>query len=546
MKKLILPLLGTVAIAGSGTAAYFHFFKGAGSDALSPQAIAQVIPDDAYMAAFIATDEQTWKKLEKFGNPTAQKAIRQGLEDLQKKLSSETRVNFDQDIKPWVGNIMIAGLPGAPTKPTKDAEKQPNMLIVVGIKDKVGAANFANKLKSDSKLKSTETDYKGIKITDFADSNGSTYTAVLKDYIVIAPEQKTIEQAIDTLKGEPSLAAKPDAASLFKQSGEVQNPVLRIYMPDYATAMQQLLASNPEAAVLPPSTLEQMKRVKSIVATLGIDDNGLRLKAQTSFDPQAKAWKFKPTSGSIVSQFPADTFALISGAGANQYWTQLAEQANSTSEAQMTVGMMRQYTKMVGLDLDQDVFGWMDGDFALGMVPASEGMMAQVGFGIGMVFDTSNRSTAEATFKKLDALVQQNAVKVGQRKLGGKTVTEWQVPGQGTFLGHGWVDQDTVFVAIGQPVVESLANKPAQTLDSSEAFKSVTGSLAKQNNLGYFYLDMDKMMALMNQVNPASQQTMTPEAKAVIESIRGIGVTSTQVNDTSTQVEMLLSLKPAK
>jgi hypothetical protein len=549
-KKILLPLVGAAVVAGGGAAAYFYFTKGTLDEAMGPKSIAKVIPDEAYAAAFISTDEQAWAQLEKFGTPEAQKLIGQGLKEMRQSMLSDAKVDLDKDLKPWASNVMIALLPSSPTKPVAKPgaakTETPNFMVVVGVKDKAKADGFVSKLKSDSKVKSTETNYKDIAITDYANQGESIHTAYLKDFLVIAPEKKSVEQAIDTLKGEPSLASRPNADALFAKGADLENPLFRFYLTDYYTAVQQMLALSNESAPIPPATLEPLKQIKSLVASIGVDDAGLRLRALTSLDPKMKMQKFSPAAGSIVSQFPADTFALVSGAGIKNYWAQAVEQSNTVPQSQMVIGAMRSYTQMVGLDLDKDVFGWMDGEFAVGMIPSNEGLLAPVGFGGVMLFDTSDRKTAEATFSKLDSLVQPFSIQVGQRDVSGKKVTEWQAPGQGALLGHGWLDNDTVFVAIGQPLIDLIVNKPAQALKDSDTFKTVTSSLPKQN-LGYFYLDMDKTMALINKMTPPDQKnSMTPEVAAVLNSIRGVGMTSTQPDQHSNQVELVLSLKPAK
>lgn len=537
-RKFILPAVGVVALAG-GAVAFYHF--NGSSDALDPQAMAKVIPDEAFAAAFISTDQKTWSQLEQFGTPQARTAVRQNLQTAQKQLLAGSNLDYDKDLKPWVGNVMVAALPAAEGA----SSTTPSPLIVVGIRSKKDALDFANKLKNESKVKSVESDYKGIKIASYPDQKSSAYTAVLKDFLVVSPDKQAVEHAIDTFKGEPSLASKPNAKAFLTQEIEVKNPIARFYIPDYAGAMQELMKSNPKAEQLSPGVLDQLKRIQSIAAGVGIDQDGLRLKAVTNLDAQFAKMEYKPAAGSIVAQFPSDTFALISGAGINRYWTQAVEQANAVSEAQLMVGMMRQNAKFLGLDLDRDVFGWMDGEFAIGLLPSSEGLLAQTGFGGVMVIDTSDRKAAEAMFSKLDGLVKTYSLQVADRSVQGKTVTEWQVP-QGALLGHGWLDQDSAFIAFGGPVADAIAAQPNPALNSSDTFKAVTGSLPKQN-LGYFYLDMEKTMALMKQTVLVSEKnSMPPEAAAMLDSIRGIGITASQPNKATSQVELLLSLKPAQ
>lgn len=45
-----------------------------------------------------------------------------------------------------------------------------------------------------------------------------------------------------------------------------------------------------------------------------------------------------------------------------------------------------------------------------------------------------------------------------------------------------------MFVALGGSIADAIATKPNSSLNNSDAFKAVTGSL-QQLNAGYFYLD---------------------------------------------------------
>jgi hypothetical protein len=544
-KSLLLPAIGAAVVVAGGAAA-FLYFKGTGGGGVDgAMASAKIVPDEAVMASFISADSDAWKKLEQFGTPEAQKFITQGLNKFQQDLLTETQVDYEKDVKPWVGSVMIAMMPPNAAKPVQQSSAKttpPNALLVVSIKDQGSALKFAEKVKSQPGVKSVETDYKGIKISEFSSKGTPTYTAVVNNHLVIAPQKQLVEQAIETSKGQPSFASKPEAANALTKKIDLKNPLASIYLPDYASAVQQLAASNPEAAPLPPQTLAQLKQIKSVVAGIGVDDLGLRLKAVASLDPQAAKFEYKPTPGKIVSQFPVETFALISGGNLNQYWTQISEQAKTDPNTDAAFNQARQQIKLAtNLDLDKEIFGWMDGEFAMGTIQSNQGVLAQLGFGGVLVFDTSDRKTAESTLGKLDDLAKRYSLQVGQRNVQGKQITEWQVPQQGTVMGHGWLDNDSVFVAMG-PLVDVMANKPQQSLDGTATFKDATTSLAKPN-LGYFYLDMEKTMSL---VNKFQTQPMPPETAATLASIRGLGASAQWTDKTTNEIDILLALKPAK
>ncbi|MFN6513065.1 MAG: DUF3352 domain-containing protein [Nostoc sp. CreGUA01] len=550
--KFLIPAIGAAVVIGGSIAVYTYLKggpSGSSSDALGS---AKVVPSTAMMATYITTDSQAWAKLQQFGTPEAQKLVAKSLEDLNKGMFSDSNVSYEKDIKPWAGGVMIALLPpnpvkpvqlnlppGAPTPPT-NVQPEPNLLVVVGIKDKISALNFANKLKSQKGAQFKESDYQGQKIIETTGNGKPTYSVVLdNNHLVLAPEKQAVEKAIDTFKGQSSFASKEGASSILK-GVDVKNSLAQIYVPDYAGMVQQLAAASPQATQLPPQTLAQLKQVKSVVAGVGVDDAGVRVKAIANLDPQLIKYQYQSTPGNIVGQFPTDTFALISGNGISRGWETVVEQSKDSPELNQALEQVRGQLKFVNIDLDKDIFGWMNGEFALAAIPSNQGVLASFGFGGALVFDTSDRQTAEATLTKLDTLAKTQRINIANRNIGGKNVTEWQIPQQGALLAHGWLDQDTVFVAVGGPIAEAIANRKSESLDKSEAFKAVTGSLQKPNS-GYFYLDMDKTKTL-----PVINSLISSQTNTILSSIRGFGITATSPDKSTSELEMLLALKPAK
>ncbi|MBD2563465.1 MULTISPECIES: DUF3352 domain-containing protein [Nostoc] len=551
--KFLIPAVGAAVVVAGSIAAYMYFKvpSGGSSDALGS---AKVVPSTALMATYISTDPQSWAKLQQFGTPEAQKLVAKGLEDFNKQMFSDSNVSYEKDIKPWAGGVMIAVLPPNPVKPAQlkvpsgesnvptNLQQESNILIVVGIKDQLSALNFANKLKSQKGVKFQESDYQGQKIIETTEKGKPTYSVVLNNsHLVLAPEKQAVEKAIDTFKGQSSFASKEGASTILNKGVDVKNGLAQIYVPDYANMVQQLAAGSPQAKQLPPQALAQLKQIKSVVAGVGVDDAGVRVKAIANLDPQLNKFQYQSSPGNIVGQFPTDTFALVSGNGISRGWETLVEQSKDYPEMKQGLEQVRGQLKFANIDLDKDIFGWMNGEFAFGAIPSNQGVLASVGFGGALVFDTSDRKTAEATLTKLDTLAKTQQINIANRNIGGKDVTEWQIPRQGGLLAHGWLDQDTVFVAVGGPVADAVADRKNQSLDNSDAFKAVTGSLHKPNG-GYFYLDMDKTktVPLIKSLISSDANTIT-----ILSSIRGLGFTANSPDKSTSELEMLLALKPS-
>ena len=541
--SFLIPVIGTAVILAGGIAAYIYLKSN--TDSSSPLGSAKLVPQTALMATYIDTNPEAWNKLHQFGTPEAQKLLTKRLQAFNQQIWNDSNISYEADIKPWVGGVMIAVLPPDEKKTPAinlGSPPAPNILLVVGIKDKIAALKFANKLKVAQKITAKESDYKGEKIIETKGQGQAQYTTILNnDHLLLTANRQTVEKAIDTYKGEPSFATKEGAYDILSQGVDVKNSLAQIYVPDYANMIQKL---NSQSKQLPPQSLAQIKQVKSLVAGMGVDDAGLRLKATVNLDPQLNKFEYQTTSAKIVGQFPSETFALASGQGISKSWQTFVQQSQDYPELNQGIQQARTQLKTAQIDLDKDIFGWMNGEFGLGAVKSNQGLLANVGFGGALVLDTSDRKTAEATLTKLDNLAKQQSLNIAQKNIGGKNITEWQIPLQGALVSHGWLDNDTVFLAIGGPIAETLANRQGTALDQTDTFKTVTGSLQKPNG-GYFYLDMDKTTAIIEHLS-AQSQPLTPDATAILTSMRGVGVTVNSPSKSKTEMEMLFSLKPAK
>lgn len=537
--SFIITVIGTAVVLTLGISAYV-LLKGT-KDSFTPLGKAKLVPETALMATYINTNAESWNKLQKFGNSEAQQIVSKKLETSLQQILNNDKISYASDIKPWVGGIMIAVLP--PEIPKKSQlnvspSSPTNVLFIVGIKDKLSALNFANKLKQQKDISSEETDYKGQKIIASKTKEGATYTTILDNSnLLISSEKPVVEKAIDTYKGGGSFARKTGASEILNKGADVENSLAQIYIPDYGNMLAQLAGNSPNRQL--PS---QVKQFKSLVAGVGVDNLGLRFKATVNLDPQLNKISYENTPGKILGQFPQETFAIVTGKSINKGWQSFVEQSKDTPELNQAIQQVRGQLKVANLDIDQDIFGWMDGEFGIGAVQSNQGLLANVGFGGALIFNTSDRKTAESTLTKFDNIAKLQRLNVAQKNVNGKEITEWQIPQQGALISHGWLDDQTVFLALGGPVGETLINRKAQSLYQTENFKKISSALQKPNG-GYFYVDMDKMTSVLEKLT-AQSQSFTPENKAILTSIHGLGITANSPNKSVTNMDMILVLKP--
>ena len=536
MKKLKFLMTG-VSVIAAGTFAAYIYFKNIAIKVSHPLNSSQVVPESAIMATFFHPNQKAITKLQQFGTPEAKKLITQSYTEFQQENLAEANIDWETDIQPWLGGVMFAFVPGE-EKPDMEPI---NLLMVVGIKNKLEALRFVTKLKGEEESRVIKREYQGVTIREITDESGKTFNlAILGDYLAIAPIAEVVEDAIDTFQGK-SVSLGEKATETLQRNTGVENAIATIFIPNYSQLITEFADDLPENQNLPNTSLQEFEQIDSMVMGIGVDDGGVRLRAVTKLVSPLPPNLIKPASDKILQRFPAETMMLLSGIGISEIWSQLVTQARVNQSLQDALGMVRQTFEEVGLDADREVFSWMDGEFALGLIRSNQGILATTGVGGAMVFETSDRSAAEATLKKLNQMASQNkGVTVKEKQMGEQSVTEWQMVGIGEFFGYGWLDDNVLFVAVGKPLIEAMISMPEDGLIDSESFEEIVGSLPKSNQ-GYFYLDMEQAMAWVDRY-PFVNLLMPRDVKAILDSIRGIGVTGSWLDELTNEMEMLLAL----
>ncbi len=521
-----LPLFAAAVVITGGV---YYIFKNwfTGKD-LTPQSAAEILPETAFAASFIETEPQAWSKLAKFGTPEAQTLVSQGLDSLTTQLATD-EINYQQDIQPWVGGVMLAFMPNANTQ-------EAQMLAIVGIKDKLKAQDFEKKLKSQQGQTVKETNYQGIKITNYTNQDFTLSTAIVGDYLVVGDDTQTVEQTIDTFKGKPSYADKPAAQKLFSQSLTLKNPVAQVYIADYGELVKQSLANSTQETPLPAEALQQLEQIGAVVVGMGIEERGLHLQAVTSLNPDSNQSNPQLVAGEALKQFPQETLAVINGQSLNQGWNYLVSQSGNNSEIQQLITQIRQMSAAVNLDADREIFGWMNGEFALGIVAPEQNTIPGLNLGAMLVIQTTDRSTAEGTLSELTNLVQSQGVQVEQNP--DKNLTQWRVQGN-VLLSYSWPKKDYLTLTLAMP----LATETNTRLTDNQSFKNLTNNLPA-NNVGSLYIDMNKSLIEVFKLVPQGSN-LNPNALAFLNSLEAVAVTATIPSNTTSQMDMLIALKPA-
>ncbi|WP_434220733.1 DUF3352 domain-containing protein [Limnospira platensis] len=554
-------IMAAVAIAFTGTVAILLHLRALRVQVYSPEDSVRLVPENALMAVFVTPNPSALYYLRQFGNQQSRYHINQFLSSLKRQSLAGTSLNFDRDIKPWLGGILVSVLP---SETSEDAD----LLMILAIQNQRRANQFINRLNAEVGGSGQPPQYRGFTIYEYGEESGKIYhIARVDDRLLVAASPEPIQKAIDTSFGEPNLAelwkginaaetanqattdiSYPLSAAPFPtESHMVPMPLITIFVADYNLFLDKLSEFS-DSSWESWSRVSKLAPIKSAMVSLGVEPTGFRMRGIMQQRRSPTPVNSSPQVGQILSRFPSETVAMVNSQGINALWLKLVDQSQIDPSIQDMVKQIRYGLAAIELDADEEVFGWMDGEFALAAIASEKGILAPLGLGGALVLETSNQAIAQNTLDQLDEIIAQSnpPVNVEQRTIEGIEVTEWNDPQQGTLFGHGWLTPNLLFVAFGGPVVEAMTQVPNPSLTETTRFQKITKSLPEPLH-SYVYLDMENLLSWATSYLLAAPAVALPRRTiSLLNSVQGVGISTTQPTDDHIAIEVLLTLKPRR
>lgn len=518
-----------------------------------------VIPQEAVMTVSFSTDKGQWQQLRRFGTPESQAALDKYLAQLRDRLLIANGMNYQRDIQPWVGNQITAAflLPAASDAKGQDKNIQPYnpealaageqstvMVLPIAAPDK--AQQLLSKPKVAAAQDWVDRDYKGVKIREVHGQTEKAYAAAVLEnrFVVVANDSKAIERVIDTSKGKPSVAQTPGYGQALSHITST-NPFMHLYVNIPAATA---LTANNTSQPIPPQVLAPLKSNQGLAATVSLEAEGVRMQGVSWLAPNRKN-RFKVTNNAerMPLLLPDDSVLVASGGNLKQLWQNYTQQPNDMPRQGIfdPETLRRGVTNLTGMDLDQDLIPWMNGEYALAVVSApaaNESTNGSTGAkaGVMLLVQTTDRKAAEQTFKRLDELMKTRyRFQVSETQVEGKPATKWVSPFTALTVTHGWLDGNVAFLAIGPELASTIVPAPDQPLNDNPLFRQTTSTELTPNN-GHFFIEVDRL-ANANSNLPLPE--LPPENQAFLKAIRAIGVTAALQDGRTTRYDAHVLLR---
>lgn len=201
--------------------------------------------------------------------------------------------------------------------------------------------------------------------------------------------------------------------------------------------------------------------------------------------------------------------------------------------------------QMADLNLEEDIFNWMDGEFALGIVTNPKSLTPELDIDLsgGIILETSQPDKAKQTLAKLETTLEKHlSLTVNNNKINNKTVTQLRANGELDSLNYGWLDNNKLLLAWGDSAFESISESKQSSLVNNQNFKAMAQKTSG-NNSGSVYIDVPQIMAIVNQFPVTESDPEAQNAIAILNSIQSVGSTVTMPDKRTNQQDLFILFK---
>lgn len=509
----------------------------------------RAVPQTAVAAVTLSTDPEQWEELRQFGTPETQTAVDEKLAEWRDRWLNQYNLSFAEDIAPWVGpEITVAWVPDTESVPDNEAGTVvvggQRRLMLLPIADPEAAQISAEALPLGT-ASSRVVEYRGITLNEFVPTSGEETDAVLVGLLgtrlILVAEDKTVaQQAIDAYKGGENLADVAGYRRSFEHIGVAQ-AFSKLYV--NVPAATQLLAQTSQPT-LPDTLVENFQESRGLAATIVLETQGIQARSMSWFgDDSDRTYVNTNVPARLPEYLPRDTLVFASGGNFQQFWQDLSDRHNwGALTALNPDNLSLALQGSTGLTLEEDLLPWMEGEFALALVPPSPSAKDNTPLpnpSLVTLVQVSDRPQAEQAFARLDEVVENRyRFTISNEPEGKIELVRWTSPFESTMLSRGWLDSSIAFLTIGSGTDEAIVPQPRRSLAQSPLFQLTTGDAPYPNN-GYFFVNLK---ALTQTPDNLFIPELPTENLGVLKAIEALGVTATVLDEQSLRYDLYLVL----
>jgi hypothetical protein len=479
--------------------------------------------------------------------PKNRRRSRGEIEQVEKSLLANTGLNYQKEIKPWIGDEVTLAVTSLDFDRDSINGVRPGYLLAVKTKDPELAKEFLQASYSEQAISGTFDlvfeQYKGVNLIykrplQPALKTSFIASAVVGDFVLFANDPKVLRDAINNVQ----------VADLnLKNSSYYQESLKTIVEPSIGIVYANLPAISAWIANAPAPETPEVEQMLAVA--LSIKSQGL--VAQTALIGVSGEENQAPALASPVgalTYIPSDSILTAAGTDLRQFWEQIETGLEADSPLQQIFyKSLESLQEPLGIDLASDVFSWVKGEYSLALVANPDGSEPD------WIFVTEKNPDSDAAIAHLDELAKEQGYSVGNLPLLDKTITAWTKLStstgnkldslarlEATVSGvHTSFDKYEIFATSVEAMAKALQGSEI-SLVNSKKFQQAISALPTEND-GYFYIDWNQSEPILDKKLPLVR-VIELAGKPLFKNLRSLTVSSQGSQNTIRRATIFFNL----
>jgi len=520
-----------------------------GSPTTTPAAAMFVSRQAPLMASLLVNPDRLAAFRTVIATPGERKQAQAEVTQLKQALLANTGLDYTEDVQPWLGDEVTLAISTLDIDRDLENGRQPGYLLVLSAKDPERAREFLQLYWQKRAIAGTDLvfeQYKGVKLIygkvtypesgvtagnlalrplSILTSPNVAAAAVGDRYLLFANYPKVLRDAINNVQA-PDLSL--ETARPYQQAiAALKRPRIGLSYVNLPGLVDWLA----EETALPgekPTATEIQSGTSAQALAIALQPNRQGLLAETALIGTTQE-SFQPTLAEPVAALqyiPMASPIAASGVNLERLWSGVASDSDPSSKfSQIVAQAVTSLQKRWQIDVPQEVFAWVKGEYAIAMLPSQpsqaapvkrkkrkqanlQGLSTTSPFTEDWVFVAERKgSEAKEAIAHLDDLARQQGLSVGPVQLGEQTVSAWTqlsaasakrspLAVQATIQGVHTTVGDYELFATSLAAMAAALEADAVSLVKQSEFQQAIAPLQQPNN-GYLYLDWQKARPIL-------------------------------------------------
>ena len=524
----------------------------AGGPTTTPAAAVFVSKQTPLLASMLVNPDRLEALRQVFATPEERSRSHAEFEQIKKSLLVNTGLDYRRDIEPWIGDEITLAVIDIDSDGDSNNGKQSGFLLALSSKNVDRSQQFldsywrkqsrADKTVQSEIYKAVQINYKQVPIANKKTSPISPFNPLSLPKTTLPPSFATAAIGVSSdLGNNPSFVLFANSPNVIRDA--INNVVAANLnlnnSPNYQKAFQQLTQGRIALAFvnLPQSSTEQNPQVSlnSLAVAVGVNRRGLLAQTAlvTSRENTASPTLSEPVKA--LQYIPSASPFAVASTDLRNFWADLSSAVSTNAEVSKLVDRtLADIQQVWGVNLQQDIFNWVQGEYALGLLRNSSNSA-------DWIFAAEKSADSQKAIDKLDEIARSKEYSIGSFTLRNQKITAWtqlttsqnynrenkrksalETEAKGV---RATVGKYEIFTTSVEAMDAALEAAETGSLVANQDFQTSIEPLPPSND-GYFYLDWPSSRAIWEKQIPLLR-LIELSARPLFDHLRSLTVTST-------------------